>query len=98
VIVEQLPGQRRVSRGSGYSARSSILANPVLNALENLSVQDRRVLTLEPSEGEVHDQTMIPRDEIPTRDRPSFALRLQRANVISPSLRGLHRGQRCKPR
>jgi hypothetical protein len=50
------------------------------------------------SKGEVHDQTMIPRDEIPRRDRPSFALRSQPANVISPSHRGLHRGQRRKPR
>ena len=48
--------------------------------------------------GEVHEQTMIPRDEIPKRERPPFALRSQRANVISPSRRGLHRGQRCKPR
>ena len=42
----------------------------------------------------MQQQTMNPWDEIPRRVRPSFALRSKRVNVISPSFRELHRGQR----
>ena len=48
----------------------------------------------EPAECKVQQQTMNPWDEIPRRVRPSFALRSKRVNVMSPSFRELHRGQR----
>jgi hypothetical protein len=56
--------------------------------------QQNNLTGAEPAECKVQQQTMNPWDEIPRRVRPSFALRSKRVNVISPSFRERHRGQR----
>jgi hypothetical protein len=71
----------------GYEVGDKVSIGQAVSALHNLTGS-------KPAECKVQQQTMNPWDEIPRRVRPSFALRSKRVNVISPSFRELHRGQR----